>query len=77
MTNVNESKKSYIRHDFAIVFILCIAQLANFHVSAHLISILLVFIITTVISKSSYHIEVQRHGPALGVTPVFITFIPL
>jgi len=53
------------------------AQLANFHVSAHLISMLLVFIITTVISKSSYHIEVHRHGPALGVTPVFIPFIPL
>jgi len=60
-----------------MVFILYMAQLASFHVSAHLISILLVFTITTVISKSSYHIEVHRQGPALGVTPVLIPFIPL
>ncbi len=63
--------------NLAMVFILCMVQLANFHVSGHLISIDFVPRITTIISKSSYHIDVHKHGPAFGVTPVLIPLMPL
>ena len=58
--------------NFLILFSLDVAHLANFQVSTQRASIVLLFNRTMISSLSSMLIEVQRHGPALTVTPVLM-----
>ena len=67
----------FVFWNFSIVFSLCNAQFASFQVSAHLMSIFFVQIITTISSLFSLFKLVHKHGPAAGVIPVLIPLIPL
>ena len=63
--------------NFSIVLSRVMVQFASFQVSGQRISMFLVQMITTIISKSSLQMLVHKQGPALGVMPVFTPLIPL
>jgi hypothetical protein len=53
------------------------AHSVNLGTSTHLLSIVLVFITTTIKCKLSFSNDAAKHGPAAGVTPVLRPLNPL